>query len=312
MEVLEFWLTPPVMHALAVHAPLGLAFAGVPLIFISAAIARERATVRGLTVACYAALAGSAFLAKYTGERARSELSGALPGNVWDLVSQHEFFAEKVWIFALVTTALMALSLLRPRWVQSTAMTLAMIAGLATASWTAVAGHLGGALVYIHGVGVAHVVEPMQVGAASGVPAGTTDVLLPIREIEPAELASIEFARDIRPVLEEACIDCHNMDKARGGLDLETAPLVEAEGKKAGRAIIPGDPDASPFIKYIRGELKPQMPKGEKPISPDELHALRVWIKAGALEGPAPAASPPDTLSPPAPTVTVQPGSAPQ
>ena len=55
-------------------------------------------------------------------------------------------------------------------------------------------------------------------------------------------------------------------------------------GEKLGPSIIPGNPDASPLIQYVRGKLQPQMPKDEYPLSDEELRVIRMWIAAGAVD----------------------------
>ena len=64
-------------------------------------------------------------------------------------------------------------------------------------------------------------------------------------------------------------------------------------GKKEGPGVIPGNPDESSIVQYIRGEKNPRMPKKEPPLSEDELHLFRSWIAAGALEVAAPVAAAP-------------------
>ena len=58
-------------------------------------------------------------------------------------------------------------------------------------------------------------------------------------------------------------------------------------GKKAGPAIVPGKPDESPLVQYLRGLRKPQMPKGNPALSEEEVHLIRQWIFAGARDDSA-------------------------
>jgi hypothetical protein len=59
-------------------------------------------------------------------------------------------------------------------------------------------------------------------------------------------------------------------------------------GEKYGPAIIPGNPDGSTTIKYVRGELLPRMPKEDVPLDPEQVHILRMWIAAGAIDDSPP------------------------
>src|SRR5207249_10469870 len=40
----------------------------------------------------------------------------------------------------------------------------------------------------------------------------------------------------------------------------------------------------SPMVDYLRGLRAPQMPKGNPPLSEEELHVIRSWILAGAKD----------------------------
>ena len=80
-------------------------------------------------------------------------------------------------------------------------------------------------------------------------------------------------------------------------------PLILGHGNEAVRAavdealgrgvIVPGKPDASLLVQYLRGLKKPQMPAGGAPLSVDELHLIREWIAAARKKShpPAPGAS---------------------
>ncbi len=121
---------------------------------------------------------------------------------------------------------------------------------------------------------------PVAVAEAEPTPA--------IRPIVMAEAQAVSYLLDVAPIMEAHCNECHYEGEAEGDLVLTSVPDMIAGGQKAGASIIPGDPDSSPLIQYIRGMLKPQMPKRKPPLSDDELHVLRSWIQAGAVDDSAP------------------------
>jgi WD40 repeat protein len=92
------------------------------------------------------------------------------------------------------------------------------------------------------------------------------------------------YARQVRPLLAKYCVECHNGDKMRGDLDLQTYKSMLAGGKK-GVTIVPGKPDESPLLQRTEGKLKPVMPppKSAQP-KPEEIAVLRAWIAAGAKD----------------------------
>jgi hypothetical protein len=55
--------------------------------------------------------------------------------------------------------------------------------------------------------------------------------------------------------------------------------------------VVAGKPDDSPLIQYVLGVRKPRMPKGNPPLSENEVHLLREWISAGAKDDSPPVAA---------------------
>lgn len=88
----------------------------------------------------------------------------------------------------------------------------------------------------------------------------------------------------IEPILKENCMECHNDDKLKGGLVMDSYTTL-MQGGDDGYVIVPGDPDASMLIQGIRhqGDMKPMPPK--KNLDQASIDALVAWVKAGA-KGP--------------------------
>ena len=108
-----------------------------------------------------------------------------------------------------------------------------------------------------------------------------------VREIEPKLADQVSYARQIKPILAENCLDCHSAEEQKSGLDVSTVPTLLQGGKKAGPAIVPGKPDESAVVQFVRGLREPQMPKGNPPLSEEDLHLIRQWIFAGARDDSA-------------------------
>ncbi len=92
------------------------------------------------------------------------------------------------------------------------------------------------------------------------------------------------FSERVAPILEARCVHCHEGTKPKGGLSLVTAELVR-QGGDSGPAVVAGKPDESLLVDYITGN-EPQMPKGEQPLAPTDVTAIREWVASGA-EWPA-------------------------
>jgi hypothetical protein len=94
---------------------------------------------------------------------------------------------------------------------------------------------------------------------------------------------SIDYFKDVQPILEAKCTECHRGAKAKGGLHLDSLTSAIKGGKSDGAAVEPGKPDHSSLISRItttdEDEIMP--PKG-KPLNKDEIAILTTWIKEGA------------------------------
>ncbi|MDQ6631890.1 MAG: PSD1 and planctomycete cytochrome C domain-containing protein [Verrucomicrobiota bacterium] len=113
-----------------------------------------------------------------------------------------------------------------------------------------------------------------------------------IRPIDLKEAAKVSFTRDIKPILVNTCVECHSPEDRKSNFEVTSVETLKQKGKKAGPGVIPGKPDESSIVQYIRGVADgPQMPKGEPRLSEDELHLIRMWIAAGAKDDSAEIAS---------------------
>ena len=98
----------------------------------------------------------------------------------------------------------------------------------------------------------------------------------------PAQTGPVDFAKDVRPIFQTACLNCHGPEKQKSGLRLDSKAAA-FEGGESGPAIVPGHPDQSLLLKLVRG-LDPDriMPaKGER-LTPNQIAAVAGWIDAGA------------------------------
>ena len=101
---------------------------------------------------------------------------------------------------------------------------------------------------------------------------------------EPAEL--LQFNRDIRPILSDACFQCHGPDtQQRKGdlrLDAESQLFADRDGH---RVLVPGDPAKSELFRRVAAtDPDEQMPppSSGKHLSAEQIATLRRWIEQGA------------------------------
>jgi len=101
----------------------------------------------------------------------------------------------------------------------------------------------------------------------------------------------VDYQHQIRPIIEKHCLECHSQDKRKGGLSLATYEDA-LEGGRNGAVIRPGNGAGSLLIHRVRGDVEPQMPKDEDPLSAAQIALLRVWIDQGARLTPTSARAP--------------------
>ncbi|HEV3256974.1 MAG TPA: c-type cytochrome domain-containing protein, partial [Gemmataceae bacterium] len=94
------------------------------------------------------------------------------------------------------------------------------------------------------------------------------------------------YAKHIKPFFARYCLECHNSDKLKGELNLETYKSLEAGGKK-GAEFAPGKPNQSRMVLMVEGKRKRMPPKTAKQPMPDEVKLLRAWVAAGAKDDAA-------------------------
>jgi hypothetical protein len=104
---------------------------------------------------------------------------------------------------------------------------------------------------------------------------------------DPGGKNSVNFAREVRPILSEHCFACHGPDaqKRKAGLRLDTRDGAFASLKEEGHAISPGDPEASELVLRVESDdPELQMPprKGGKALAAEQVALLRRWVEQGA------------------------------
>ena len=96
----------------------------------------------------------------------------------------------------------------------------------------------------------------------------------------------VDFARDVLPILSDACFKCHGPDeKARkGDLRLDT----KEDALRKGGPIVPGKSAGSRLVERIASadpdEVMPP-PKSNKKLKPEQVAILKKWIDQGATWG---------------------------
>jgi ankyrin repeat protein len=94
--------------------------------------------------------------------------------------------------------------------------------------------------------------------------------------------ATIDYDRDVRPILAGNCFECHGRRKQQSGLRLDLRQSA-LRGGDYGVVIVPGKAADSNLIKRLTSsEVGVRMPPEEDPLPDHEIAVLRAWIDQGA------------------------------
>jgi hypothetical protein len=97
---------------------------------------------------------------------------------------------------------------------------------------------------------------------------------------------SVDFSRDVRPLLSGKCFSCHGPDEDARQAELRLDSFESAtSGQSTGGAIVPGKPVQSEFVRRILSDdPDEQMPprSSNKSLTEKEKQVLVRWIESGA------------------------------
>src|SRR6516164_6827634 len=95
--------------------------------------------------------------------------------------------------------------------------------------------------------------------------------------------AKVTYQDHVAQVFRARCGSCHNPDKQKGGLNLDTYGTA-MQGGGSGKVIEPGDPEGSTLLMLVSHKEEPHMPPNSAKIPDPEIELIRKWIEGGALE----------------------------
>ncbi|MGV3663547.1 MAG: DUF1553 domain-containing protein [Prosthecobacter sp.] len=94
---------------------------------------------------------------------------------------------------------------------------------------------------------------------------------------------AVDFVRDVRPIFEKHCYECHGAKKQKNDyrLDIKSIALTGGEGHAPN--IVAGKSTESPLFRFVNGADKDlQMPPKTR-LSSAEIEVLQRWIDEGAV-----------------------------
>ena len=101
--------------------------------------------------------------------------------------------------------------------------------------------------------------------------------------------SDIDFATQIKPLLERSCIKCHGVERPKGGLSMTSLEKLTIGGKTKEPSVVPGDHESSQLWRFASDLVEdlemPPLDKRDKypALSKEELELIADWIDSGAV-----------------------------
>jgi len=112
--------------------------------------------------------------------------------------------------------------------------------------------------------------------------------LLPLALVACGGEPTVSFSQDVKPVLDQHCIECHQVGGAgtlASGFDMTSYEGL-MKGTTHGPMVIAGDPEGSNLLVLMEGRADPSisMPHGQRdPVPKPDIQTIRLWIEQGAV-----------------------------
>jgi len=133
---------------------------------------------------------------------------------------------------------------------------------------------------------------------------------LPGRVVADDLPMTVQFNRDVRPILSDACFTCHGPDKGRRKADLRLDLADDVYADRGGhRLVVPGDPGKSELLhRLTHAEPARRMPpaRAGRTVTPAQIAVIKRWIEQGAKWQSHWAFLPPERPTPPSTTGPVR------
>ena len=125
----------------------------------------------------------------------------------------------------------------------------------------------------------------ISLGLFAGLPAAGLAAEISESQLPPPAAVQVDFARDIKPILQASCLRCHGPERPKNGFRLDNRAGA-LKGGENGVDIVVGNSARSPLIHNV-ARLVPDLempPEGKgEPLTSAQIGLLRAWIDQGAV-----------------------------
>jgi mono/diheme cytochrome c family protein len=94
---------------------------------------------------------------------------------------------------------------------------------------------------------------------------------------------AVDFEKDVFPILETACLDCHDRETLKGGIGLDSFYHATLPTDAGESLFVAGKPEESVLLHVVEeSDPEKRMPPKGDPLTKAEIATLHKWIEEGA------------------------------
>ena len=123
-----------------------------------------------------------------------------------------------------------------------------------------------------------------MIAGIAGLMLAGVNAAVDISKLPPAAKQEVTFAKDIKPIFEKSCFNCHGEEKQKAELRVDSIEAIK-KGSEYGPVVVPGDSGKSSLVHAVAGLIEDGMmpPEGKAdPLTKEQIGLLRAWIDQGA------------------------------
>lgn len=104
----------------------------------------------------------------------------------------------------------------------------------------------------------------------------------------PAAKKDLTFEKDIKPLIEKSCLNCHGPERPKSKYRLDSREDAIKGGSSKEAAVVPGKSEKSPIVLFSSDLVEememPPIDKRDKypALTKEQIALLRAWIDQGA------------------------------
>jgi mono/diheme cytochrome c family protein len=103
-----------------------------------------------------------------------------------------------------------------------------------------------------------------------------------IAQLPPPAARTVDFSKEIKPILEARCVNCHGHGRDKGGFQIDSRETL-LKGGSSGAAVVSGKSAESLMIELVMGfDPDSVMPQKGTKLTREQIALLRAWIDQGA------------------------------